>query len=171
MAQQLFVPRGHHQHDRRNVARNRQNDSSVRRPCLKRLDPELYDTTTAQPRLTVRMLTIEVVEPLLNACVTWILRAEYFAKLRTAHHQFLLRVVGFHRLLCTDHTSLCYEKVVKMTRSENIKTIIRKRCLVFAVDDGRQRKERLPNWVIFGLMASGGNTRPGRLAYMHGQRP
>ena len=70
MAQQLFVYRRDHQHDRRNIARNRQEDSSVRRPCLQRLDPELYDTATAQPRLTVRMLTTEVIEPLLNACVT-----------------------------------------------------------------------------------------------------
>ena len=40
--------------------------------------------------LEVRMPKAEVKETLLHGCVTWTLRQEHFAELRTAHHNFLL---------------------------------------------------------------------------------
>ena len=67
------------------------------RACLKSFGPELYDRTTAPLSLNVGMLRAEVIETLLYGCVTWILRAEHFAKLRRVHHRVLLRVNGFQR--------------------------------------------------------------------------
>ena len=40
------------------------------------------------------MLKAEVMETLLYGCVTRTLGKEHFAELRTAHHRFLLRVIG-----------------------------------------------------------------------------
>ena len=57
---------------------------SITRACLTRFGPELYDRTTAPLSLKVRMLKPEVIETLLDGCVTWTLRAEHFAKLETA---------------------------------------------------------------------------------------
>ena len=65
------------------------------------------------------MLKGEVIETLLYRCVTWALRAEHFAKPRTAHHQVLLRVVGFQRRLCADHTTLSYAKLQDDTLREH----------------------------------------------------
>ena len=47
--------------------------------------------------LKLRMLKAEVMETLLYGCVTWTLGKEHFAELRTAHHRFLLRIIGFQR--------------------------------------------------------------------------
>lgn len=52
-----------------------------------------YSIMTAPVSLKVRMLKVEVTESLQHGCVTWILSAKHFAKLRTAHHQALLRVI------------------------------------------------------------------------------
>ena len=131
------------------------------RACLKRFGPELYDRTIASLSLKVRMLKAELIETLLFGCVTWTLRVEYFAKLRTAHHLVLLRVIGFQRRLRTDHTTLSYAKALKMTRFESIETTIRKRLRFFAGALTRQSKEQLPSRVMFGTMASGENPGPG----------
>ena len=53
------------------------------RACLKRFGPELYDRTTVLLGLKVRTLKAEVIETLLYRCLTWTLRVEHFAKLRT----------------------------------------------------------------------------------------
>ena len=48
--------------------------------------------------LKLRMLKAEVMETLpYGWCVTWTLGKERFAELRTAHHRFLLRIIGFQR--------------------------------------------------------------------------
>ena len=52
----------------------------------------------------------EVIEISLCGCVTWTLKAEYCAKLQTAHRQVLLRVLGFHRRFRTDHATISYAK-------------------------------------------------------------
>ena len=54
--------------------------------------------------LTLSMLKAEVMETLPHGCVAWTLGKEHFAELRTAHHKFLLRIIGFQRRHCTDHT-------------------------------------------------------------------
>ena len=127
--------------------------------CFRRFGPELYDRTSAPLRLKIRMLKAEVIETLLYGCVTWTLCAKHFAKLRTAHHQVLLRVIGFHRR--PDYTTLSYAKALKKTRCESIETTIRKRRLFFAGAVARQNEGRLPHRVMFGTMAGGENPRPG----------
>ena len=66
------------------------------RACLKRFCPEYNDRTTAPLSLRVRMLKAEVIENLMYVCVTWILRADKYAKLRKAHYQVLF--LATHRL-------------------------------------------------------------------------
>ena len=51
----------------------------------------------------LRMLKAEMLDALLYGCVTWTLGKEHFAELRTAHHRFLLRIVGFQRRQPTGH--------------------------------------------------------------------
>ena len=70
--------------------------------CFKRFGPELYDRTTAPINLKVPILKAEVIANLLYGCVTWTLSAQHFASLRSAHHQVLLRVIGFQRQQRTD---------------------------------------------------------------------
>ena len=53
--------------------------------------------------LKVRMLKAELMETLLYGCVTWTLGKEHLAELRTVHHRFLLRIIGFQRRQRTDH--------------------------------------------------------------------
>ena len=108
--------------------------------CFKRFGPELYDKTTAPLSLKVRMLKVEVIETLLYGCVTWTLSAQHFARLRSAHHQLLLRVIGFHRLQRTDYTTLSCAKALKKKRCESIKTTIRKRRLFFAGALAQQKR-------------------------------
>ena len=78
--------------------------------------------------LKVRMLKAEVMEPLLYGCVTWTLGKEHFAELRTAHHRFLLRIIGigFQRRQRTDHV-MSYAKALKKAQCESVQTTIRKR--------------------------------------------
>ena len=102
------------------------------RACLKRFGPELYDRTTAALSLKVRMMKAEVIETLLYRCETWTLRAEHFVKLRTAHYQVPLRVIGFQRRLRTIHSTLSHATALKMTRCESIEQDIRERWLFFA---------------------------------------
>ena len=92
----------------------------------------VHDMTTPRLSLEVRTLKAEVVETVLCGCVTWTLSVKHFAKLRTAHHKILLRVIGFQRRQRTDYTTLSYAKALKKTRCENIGTIIRNRRFFFA---------------------------------------
>ena len=80
--------------------------------------------------LKLRMLKAEVMETLLHECVTWTLGKEHFAELRSAHHRFLLRIIGFHLRQCTDHL-MSYAKALKKAQCES-ETTIRKRRILFA---------------------------------------
>ena len=62
--------------------------------------------------LKLRMLKAEEIETLLYGCVTLILGKEHFTELRTAHHRFLLRVIGFQHRQRTDHI-MPYAKALK----------------------------------------------------------
>ena len=84
--------------------------------------------------LKLRMLKAEVMETLLYRCVTWTLGKEHFAELRTAHHTFLLRIIGFQRRQRTDHL-MFYAKALNKARCESVETTIRKRRLLFVGDD------------------------------------
>ena len=73
---------------------------------------ELYDMEAAPFTLKLRMLKAEVMETLLYGCVTWTLGKEHFAELRTAHHRFPLRIIGFQRRQRTVHL-MSYAKALK----------------------------------------------------------
>ena len=64
------------------------------RAWYSRFKRELYDMEAAPFTLKVRMLKAEVVETLLYGCVTWTPGKKHFGELRTAHHRFLLRIIG-----------------------------------------------------------------------------
>ena len=55
----------------------------------------------------------------------WTLGIEHFAELRTAHHEFLLRNIGFQRRQRTDHL-MSYAKALKKAQCESVETTIRK---------------------------------------------
>ena len=93
--------------------------------------------------------------------VTWTLGPENFAKLRTAHHNLLLRIVGFQRRQRTDHR-MWYAKALKKVQRESVETIIRKRRLLFAGAVQRTTNERLTHRVMFGTMTGGVNPGRGR---------
>ena len=113
------------------------------RACFKRFGQEYFGGTTVQLGVKVRMLKAEVIEILLlilYGCTTWTLRAEPFAKLRTARHQVLLPVIGFQRRLRTEHATPSYAKALNMARCESIETTIRKRQLFFAGGRGTAKQ-------------------------------
>ena len=96
--------------------------------------------------LKVRMIKAEVMETLLYGCVTWTLRQDHFAGLRTAHHNLLLRIIGFQRRQRTDHL-MSYAKALKKAQCESVETTIRKRRLLFAGAVQRTTNERLTHRV------------------------
>ena len=111
--------------------------------------------------LKVHMRKAEVMETLLYGCVTWTLGQEHFAELRTAHHNFSPRIIGFQRRQRTDHL-MSYAKALKKARCERVKTTIRRRRLLFARAVQRTINERLTHRVMFGTLAGGENSGPGR---------
>ena len=112
--------------------------------------------------LKLRMLKTEVMESLLYGCGTWTLGKEHFAELRTAHHRFLLRIIGFQRRQRTDHL-MSYAKALEKAQCESVETTNRKRSLLFAGAVQRTHNERLTRLVMFGTMAGGeSGTRPTR---------
>ena len=88
--------------------------------------------------LKVGMQKADVMEALLDGCVTWALGQEHFAELRMAHHKLLMRTIGSQHRQRTDHL-MSYTQPFKKTQRESVETTIRKRCLLFcggrAVDD------------------------------------
>ena len=112
--------------------------------------------------LKVRLLKTEVMETLLYGYVTWALGVEQIAILRTAHHNLLLRIIGFQRRQRTDHR-MSYGKALKKAQCERVETTIRKRrLLLFAGSVQRTTSERLTYRVVFGTMAGGVNPGRGR---------
>ena len=116
---------------------------------LRCFGPELYHMTTAPLSVRVRMLKREVVETLLYGCVTWGVSAKHFARLRSAHRQVLLRVIGLQLRQHTDHTTLSSVKALKKTRCESIESIIRRRRLAFTGAVARRNDSRSHNRVMF----------------------
>ena len=96
---------------------------------------------------------------MLYGCVTC---KEPFAEVRTAHHRFLLRIIGFQHRQRTDHLIMSYAKVLKKAHCESVETTIRKRRLLFARAVQRTNNERLTRRVMFGTMAGEENPGPDR---------
>ena len=90
--------------------------------CYSRFKRELHDMEDAPFALKLPMLMAEVMETLQYGCVTWTFGKEHFAELRTAHHKFLVRTIGFQRRQRTDHL-MSYAKVFKKTQCESVETI------------------------------------------------
>ena len=111
--------------------------------------------------LKVHVLKPEVMETLLYGCVTWALGLERFAKLRTAHHNLLLRIIGFQRRQRTN-PRMSYAKALKKVQCESVETSVRKGRLLFAGAVQRTTSERLTHRVKFGTMAGGVNPGRGR---------
>ena len=86
--------------------------------CYDRFERELYDMEAGPFMLKVRLLKTEVMETLLCGCVTLALRLEYIAKLRTAQHNLLWRIIGLQqRRQRTDHR-MSYTKALKKAQYE-----------------------------------------------------
>ena len=122
--------------------------------CYSRFKRELYDMEAAPFALMLPMLMAEVMETQQYGCVTWTVGKEHFAELRTAHHRFVLRIIGFHLM--------SYAKALKKAQCESVETTFRKRRLLFAGAVQRTHNERLTRGVMFGTMAGGENPGPGR---------
>ena len=86
-------------------------------------------------------------ETLLYGCVTWTLGNEHFAELRTAHHRFLIRIIGSQHRQRTDHL-MSYAKALDKVQSESVETTIRKRRLLLAGAVQRTNNEWLTHWVM-----------------------
>ena len=127
--------------------------------CYDGFKRKLHDMEDAPFMLKVRLLKTEVMETLLYGCVTWAPGLEHFAKLRTAHHNLLLRIIGSQRRQRTDHR-MSYAKALKKAQCASVETTIRKRRLLFAGAVQRTTNERLTHRVMFGTMA--GEVNPGR---------
>ena len=127
--------------------------------CYSRFKRELYDMEDAPFTLKVRMLKAEVMETLLYGCVTWTPGQEHFPQLRTAHHNLLLRIIGFQRRQRTDHL-MSYAKALKKAQCESVEATILKRRFARAVQ--RTTNERLTHRVTFGTLAGGETPGPGR---------
>ena len=63
----------------------------------------IYCRPSVRVRLKVRMLIAEVLETLLYECVTWSPTKADYDRLRKAHHQMLLRHLGWRKRKREDH--------------------------------------------------------------------
>ena len=97
--------------------------------CYDSFKRELYDIEDAPFMFKERLPKTEVMDTLLYGCVTWALDLEPFAKFRTAHHDSLLRIIGFQRRQRTDHR-MSYSKVLRKAQCESVETTARKRRLL-----------------------------------------
>ena len=123
---------------------------------FKRYGRQLYDRPTAPLQLKVRMLKAEVLETLLYGCMTWTLGQEHYAKLRTVHHQLLLRTISFSRRQRSDLV-LSYSKALKQTHCDSVETVFHKRRQSFAGAVAKKHKGRLPRQVMSGRFPGGRN--------------
>ena len=110
---------------------------------------ELYDRPSAPLELKIRMLRAEVLETMLNGCVTWSPSACHYDTLRRDHHSFLTRRIGWRKYNRTDHP-ISYLDTLLKTGSESIEMIMRRRRILFAGFVARMEDTTLPKCVMFG---------------------
>ena len=126
---------------------------------IRRYSRELYGQPKVALSLKTRMVKAEAIEALLYGCSTWTLRQEHYAKLRTVHHQVLLRIIGAKRKR-SDHRMTSYNRALEITRCESIETTLRTRRLLWAGTLLRMSGGRLPKRIMFGNLE--GAVRRGR---------
>ncbi|CAM9382110.1 unnamed protein product [Pylaiella littoralis] len=115
----------------------------------------MYDRPGAPLRLKVRLLQAEVVETLLYGCVTWNLKPAEYRKLRSAHHFFLLRCIGWKKRERTDRPLSYAKALITAGCNESVEATLRKRRLCFAGFVARMRDERLPKIALLGELQGG----------------
>ena len=115
---------------------------------------ELYDRPIAPLKLKIRMLRAEVLETMLNGCVTWSPRACHYDTLRRAHHRFLTRCIGWRKHDRADHP-ISYLDTLLKTGMESIEATLRRRRILFAGFVARMKDTRQPKCVMFGEMVGG----------------
>ena len=99
---------------------------------IRRYLRELYDQPKVALSLKTQMVKVKAIEALLYGCSTWTLRQEHYAKLRTVHHQVLLRIIGAQRKR-PGHRITSYNRALEITRCESIsETTLRTRRLLWA---------------------------------------
>ena len=82
------------------------------------------------------------------------MESEQVDRLRKAHHQMLLRCLGWRKRKLEDHI-LSNANVLLRTDSESIETTVRRRKILFAGFVARMGEERLPRRVMFREMLGG----------------
>ena len=122
--------------------------------CFQRYKIEIYDRPGVRSRLKVRLLKAEVVEKLLDGCMTWRPKKPDYDRLRQVRHSLLLRCFGWRKRKRDDHT-LSYADALAKTVSESIEAIVRKRRILFAGFVARMGEERLTQRVMFGELVGG----------------
>ena len=131
---------------------------------VRRYGSQLYDRRNARLSLKIRLFKAEVVKAMLYGCATWTMRSQDFSSLRTAHHNLLLRIIGFRRKDRIGYKPPSYGEVLERTGSERIEATIRKRQLGFAGALVLQGDLRLSKRVMFGRLAVQGLKQGGRPA-------
>ena len=110
--------------------------------CFRKFSTELFDKPSAPLRLKTRLLRAEAMEALLYGCMTWAPRNAHYRQLRTTHHKFLLRVIGYRRVRGT-YRQMSYAKALKKIGSQRVEATIRQQRLLFAGAFARQGDKRL----------------------------
>ena len=122
--------------------------------CFGLCKMEIYDRPSVRLPLKVRMLKADVLETLLYVCVTWSPSKADYGRLRKAHHQMLLRCLGWRKRKRED-LILSYANALLRKDSESVETTVRRRRILFAGFVARMGEERLPRRVMFGEMLGG----------------
>ena len=115
---------------------------------------EVYDRPSAPLELQIRMLRAEVLETMLYGCVTWSSRACHYDTLRRAHHNFLIRCIGWRNNDRAYHPISYLDTRIK-TGSESIEVTLRRRRILFARFVARMEDTRLPKCVMSGELVGG----------------
>ena len=122
--------------------------------CFQRYKMEIYDRSRLRLRLKVRLLKAEVVDTLLNGCMTWSPKKPDYVRLRRVHRCMLLRCLGWRKRVRDDHT-LSYGDALAKKDSESVEAIVRKRRILLAGFLARIEEERLPQRVMFREFVGG----------------
>ena len=129
---------------------------------IRRYSRELYGQPKVTLSLKTRMVKAEAIEALLYGfSITWTLRQEHYAKLRTVRHRVLLRIIGAQRKRPDHHRMTSYNRALEITGCESIETTLRTRRLLWAGTLLRMSGGRLPKRIMFGNLEGAVRRRRG----------
>ena len=121
---------------------------------------ELYDRLGAPIELKIRISRAEVLETMLDGCVTWSPRACHYDMLCRAHDSFLTRCIGLGKDIRANHPISYLDTLVK-TGNESIEATLRRRWILFAGFVALMEDTRLPKCVMFGELVGGADSVEG----------